>query len=340
MVVAMLVALAAGACGSGEEEKSPPRTQPAPVKYETIAITEPDEPLRADTASGGKYTVNATVRGTSEPLAELFVTADCLVAGCEVLTRADGQGKWKAEVVLEAERKKPTLGLTARYADEHVEGEPGETTVKLRRPVRGPRADRAKTQPQPAPSGPAGDDELGGSGDDAADSGRTPKSLVMVGDSLAEGTETVLPGLLKGWNVQTDARRGRPLAEGMRVLDGIQFEGPTVLALSLFTNDDPNNVAALEAAVKTSVRRVSATGGCVLWATIARPPLNGVPYTKANAKLRELETELDGKMTVVPWAETVAERPELLAGDKVHGTPAGYGVRAALYADAAKSCRV
>ena len=48
------------------------------------------------------------------------------------------------------------------------------------------------------------------------------------------------------------ARVGRPLAEGMSVLWGLDLSGGTprqVLAISLFTNDDPTHTAALEAAV-------------------------------------------------------------------------------------------
>ncbi len=111
---------------------------------------------------------------------------------------------------------------------------------------------------------------------------------------------------------------------------------PTVLAVSLFTNDDPSAVDALEEAVRTSVDAV-APDGCAVWATIVRPPLGGVSYRAANARLLALDAELED-LVVVPWAEQVAASPDLLAADGVHGTPAGYQARAALYAEAIRSC--
>jgi lysophospholipase L1-like esterase len=44
------------------------------------------------------------------------------------------------------------------------------------------------------------------------------------------------------------------------------------------------------------------------------------------------------RLRIVPWAEQVSAQPSLLGGDGVHPTPAGYRVRAQLYASAAKSC--
>ena len=60
-----------------------------------------------------------------------------------------------------------------------------------------------------------------------------------------------------------------------------------MLALSLFTNDDPAHTSALEAGVRTTLARVGA-GGCVVWATIVAPPIDGVAYDRANALLRRL----------------------------------------------------
>src|SRR5215217_3550918 len=104
----------------------------------------------------------------------------------------------------------------------------------------------------------------------ASNTGRT---VIMIGDSLAQGTEPYLAGQLGGWSVATDARRGRPLAEGMQVLARTQVPGgPLILAFSLFTNDAPTNVAALESAVRMSVQRAGSRG-CAVWATIVRPPV-------------------------------------------------------------------
>jgi hypothetical protein len=110
-----------------------------------------------------------------------------------------------------------------------------------------------------------------------------------------------------------------------------------VLAFSLFTNDGPGNLGALEAAVRRSVARQGRTG-CAVWATIVRPPLNGVSYAGANRLLASLAREHPGRLILADWARAVASHPEWLAGDGVHATPAGYAGRARLFADAARAC--
>jgi hypothetical protein len=115
---------------------------------------------------------------------------------------------------------------------------------------------------------------------------------------------------------------------------------PAVLAFSLFTNDDPVAVGALEAAVRRSVERVP-RGGCALWATIVRPEVGGVSYAAANARLRALveDPALRDRLRVVDWARAVAgHRRAWLTKDKVHATSAGYLERARLYARAALDC--
>jgi hypothetical protein len=158
----------------------------------------------------------------------------------------------------------------------------------------------------------------------------------MIGDSLAVGTEPVLPAALPGWTVRTDARAGRPLAEGMQVLRATSLSPGDVLAISLFTNDDPAHTAALTAAVRESLAHAG-DGGCVIWATIASPPWNGVGYRAANALLERGAAE-DRRLRIVPWAQQAAADPQILDQDGIHATPDGYRLRARLYARAAASC--
>jgi len=139
-----------------------------------------------------------------------------------------------------------------------------------------------------------------------------------------------------GFKVSTNAQTGRPLATGMQILAGTPVNGPTALAFSLFTNDDPTHVSQLESAVRTSVSRAG-PNGCAIWATIVRPPLNGVSYAAANRKLAQLANQLP-RLRIVPWAAAVAQNPSWLASDGVHSTPTGYKARAQMYANAAKSC--
>jgi len=159
--------------------------------------------------------------------------------------------------------------------------------------------------------------------------------VAMVGDSLAVGTEPFLARKLDDLQVRTNARESRPLAEGLDVIRGLP-NPPDVLAVSLFTNDDPRHVEQLAAGVRTSLQHV-APGGCVVWSTIARPPVRGVSYERANDRLRALAAELPG-VVVVDWAGFVRQRPNLLQPDGVHATSAGYKARAELYAAGIRRC--
>jgi hypothetical protein len=164
--------------------------------------------------------------------------------------------------------------------------------------------------------------------------GSAPR-VQMVGDSLAVGTKDLLPAQLEGYEVATNAKEGRTLSEGMGIINGLASR-PAILAVSLFTNDDPRNVDALADAVRASTQAVQ-QGGCVVWATIVRPPQGGVSYDKANAKLRAIAAD-NPRVQLVDWARAVDERPGLVGGDGVHAGPDGYQQRARMYAQAIRRC--
>ena len=130
---------------------------------------------------------------------------------------------------------------------------PTETTPKRDRRSRSRRAFR-RTRPTAAPATPAA---------------REPGRVTVIGDSLAVGTQTLLPAALPGWSVTTDARKGRPLAEGMQVLSGADVPAGSVLVFSLFTNDTPTATGALQSALRAGAAKVGPQG-CQVWATIAR----------------------------------------------------------------------
>jgi hypothetical protein len=65
------------------------------------------------------------------------------------------------------------------------------------------------------------------------------------------------------------------------------------------------------------------------------PRQPGQAPTLVRVLLRRSE---DPRLRVVPWAEQVAANPKLVGSDGVHATPAGYQLRAQLYAQAAQSC--
>ena len=112
-------------------------------------------------------------------------------------------------------------------------------------------------------------------------------------------------------------------------------DGPKILAFSLFTNDSPSNVAALEAAVRASVQRAG-KGGCAIWATIARPAVRGVSYAAANARLNQL-----GPSSAAPRRAVGGDRRGGPGPARARPRPRhrrGYRKRAELYAQAAGSC--
>jgi hypothetical protein len=166
--------------------------------------------------------------------------------------------------------------------------------------------------------------------------------LAVIGDSLAVGTEAPLRAALPGWRVTSDGRVSRPLAEGMELLAQTPLpDEPLALAFSLFTNDDPWNVDALEAAVRESVARLPA-GSCAIWATIVRPKVAEVSSAAAHRRLRELALDplLAPSLRIADWAAAVRGHRRWISRDRVHATAAGYAERARLYADAAGTCPI
>jgi hypothetical protein len=210
-------------------------------------------------------------------------------------------------------------------------------TVELLGPA-GSRSRRAGTAERASGSSSTSSAAGGGTATIPAPARRTlPHDVLLIGDSLALGIAQPLQALLPGWRVRVDGRIGRPLAEGMQILSR-EPAPPAILAFSLFTNDDPRNTRALESAVRSTAARA---GGCAVWSTIVRPPLDGVSYDGANAVLAQLasDPELALGLEVVDWAAEVAQSPSLVSPkDGVHATPAGYRVLAQLYAAAIQAC--
>lgn len=267
----------------------------------SLAVSRQAAPAPAFAHAAG-VGANVAVRGRAAKGASVVVTAACARAMCTASSTADHNGRWRAvlELVLPADAR--TVRVTA------ASGRQRRITQLRLRAVAAP----------PSSAGP---------------------DLVVIGDSLAEGAAPLLGPLLPGWRVTTHARTGRFLAQGMNILERTSFGARrAVLAFSLFTNDDPRHVEALDAAVRRALV-TAGPGGCVVWATIRRPRLEGVSYGAANARLRALAAEaLDPRLVLVPWAETVARSPRLLGRDRVHPTPAGYARRAELFAAAATEC--
>ena len=305
------VALLTGCGGSSPDRPAARATateSAVPVKV-AVSITRPKPGAKL---TGGDP---VPVAGRAPAGTTVLLAAGCFKAGCQAIARAGRDGRWRAELTVVP----PKAVIEASTPSS---GTLDSVRVRVAAPALKPGV-RLPTAPESEPT---------------AAPRPVPERVHLVGDSLAVGIQDLLPGLLGGIPVTADALTGRPLAAGMAIISGLDLRSqPTALAVSLFTNDDPRNVEALEAAVRSTVAAVGSEG-CAIWATIVRPPLNGVSYQAANGRLLALEAELAPRLVIVPWAEQVAADPALIASDHVHATPAGYQARAVLYAQAVQSC--
>lgn len=270
-----------------------------------IRITHPDAIAAYPHARG--LAAQVTLRGNAAKRSTVAVRARCVFGPCEAMATANSKGRWKAyfHAILPAGRTR--LGIRARYPEAPDLADSDVATLPLALPA----------WATPFTSG--------------------RRELVMIGDSLAEGTAEPLRRQLSDWWVTTDARTSRFLADGMAIFSRTPLAGTPVLAFSLFTNNGPAQVDALEAAVRQSVVRLE-PGACAIWATIVRPKVGGVSYRAANDRLEALELELGGRLKIADWAGAVRRHPAWLRDDKVHATPTGYEHRARLYARAALTC--
>jgi hypothetical protein len=351
--------LAATAAGCGGQNGSSSSTTSAPAPKVPLSIDSPDAGtvVKPTRVSPSRVKVTINLAGHADSSTPVRLDAGCEERSCSAAFFSDGAGEWTRRMQLRLPSSRRLLvitastpaaeGVTPARLTLRVDRAPKPTSASRRR--RSPAA-RPKTTSTPTPATPPAsttttpaapaptDTQPSTQTQPAPSSGRNSGTLVMIGDSLAVGVRSLLPGLLPGWQVAVNGRVSRPLGEGMSILSStpIPSDGSTVLAVSLFTNDDPTHTPQLQAAVRQSLDRVG-PNGCVVWATIARPPVNGVSYDAANSLLRRLARS-DSRLRIVPWAEQTAPRPSLLGPDGVHPTPAGYQLRARLYAQAAQSC--
>jgi hypothetical protein len=162
-------------------------------------------------------------------------------------------------------------------------------------------------------------------------------SLLVNGDSLAEGTRPYIPRELPDWEVRQSTKVSRHASEGAGVMRRYGRRLPRVIHVSLGTNDDPSQTAAFRVAVG-DVMDVAGGRRCVVWTNIVRPPYDGVSYRGYNRILAR-EDERRENLRVVNWVRMVRRHPEWLADDGVHVSAAGYRARARAVARAVSRCR-
>ena len=167
--------------------------------------------------------------------------------------------------------------------------------------------------------------------DDEPPASRTG-SITMVGDSLNVGMEPYLEEELQGWRIETDDVVGRGSDDGIAALTGIGPDLGAVVVVSLGTNDPQEDAEGFRADVRELLSRAG-SGRCVVWATVWR----GSPNVAFNDVLAD-EARANRALRLVEWHEMVAEHPEWLVGDGVHGSPEGYAARAEATAGVARDC--
>lgn len=154
--------------------------------------------------------------------------------------------------------------------------------------------------------------------------------VLVVGDSLAVGTEPFLAPLLAEQSLVTDVRNGITTPQGMRLLRiSLKTVVPRTVVIQLGTNDggDPERFA-------NRLRRtleLLPLDTCVVWSTIIRPRRKG-PYRAINRVLHKLKKQ-EPRLVVVDWEHAVTGGAVVLP-DGLHADDAGYRYRSAMIADA------
>ena len=158
-------------------------------------------------------------------------------------------------------------------------------------------------------------------------------ALTLVGDSLNVGTDPWLREELPRWEIDAHDRVGRTTAEGLEVLRERAGALAPVVVVSLGTNDPDGTESDFRELVQEAVEIVG-PDRCLVWATVAR---GGEERGGFNAVLRDAASA-HGNVRLVEWATLVAESPELLEFDLVHGTSDGYAHRAAETVRTIRTC--
>jgi lysophospholipase L1-like esterase len=159
-------------------------------------------------------------------------------------------------------------------------------------------------------------------------------AVLVIGDSLEEGSGPYLRAALPGLTLDVDAERGRTSGQGTRVLAERLEPQHRVVVFPLGTNDSPADPGGLAASL--AMLQQLAGDRCLVVATLARPPLRGVSVAALNRAVEGFAAQTGA--LVADWRSVVQAIPELLTRDRVHATGEGYGVRAGLLAEAIQGC--
>jgi hypothetical protein len=347
MVLVSAAVLVAG-CGSdgGERAATTTTTAPPAAAEQSAAVAlsapAPGDTLRATRDAGGVLHATVRVAGKATGSQTLRVQLSCPDRSCSRFVLTDGDGAFAVRMPVTLPATLSRLTVDVDYATIPDPQTAASVKVSVHRPAavhphaEAPSSPRTTTVPSPSPAPPVATIPASPSG--ATTPAGTRRAMTVIGDSLAVGMKPYMGTVLPGWTITVDGRVGRPLAEGMGLVRAADLPPArsSVLAISLFTNDDPRGTAQLSAAVDATLAQVGA-GGCVIWATIAREPVGGVSYAAANALLARKAASTP-RLRLADWAAYVDAHPGTLSAGNVHPGPSGYRARAALYAQAAAGC--
>jgi lysophospholipase L1-like esterase len=157
--------------------------------------------------------------------------------------------------------------------------------------------------------------------------GAGTRTVLHYGDSLAVGTDLYLDRYLRDWTVRSSTDVSRHAADAPSALAALGPSLPRVVVLSVGTNDDPGAVSDFRRIVRRTVG-VAGPSRCVVWATIVRPPYQGVPYSGYNQVLRTAAAR-HANLVVLDWAAMARTHPGWFGADGVHPSMTGYRARAA-----------
>jgi len=154
--------------------------------------------------------------------------------------------------------------------------------------------------------------------------------VLVVGDSLAVGTQPFLEPMLGGAHLVADVRNGITTPQGMRLLRmSLRTVTPTTVIVSLGTNDGGNALRFRNRLSRTMALLPLDT--CVVWTTIIRPRRKG-PYRPLNRVLHTFKKQ-EPRLVVVDWEHAVTGGSVFLP-DGLHADPEGYRYRSTMIADA------
>ena len=134
-----------------------------------------------------------------------------------------------------------------------------------------------------------------------------------------------------GLPAHRDRRQIVLVGYGLTALAALPGHDPVVISLG--TNDPRGSAAAFAQDVERALD-VAGRGRCLVWATIWR---DGGPDEELNAVLRAAAAA-HAELRLLEWDAMLADHPEWLAPDGLHGSPEGYAARAVEAARLVREC--